>query len=210
MYDTSLLNSPTLQLFSAQELPKSEGHFQWLVTLAGFHLSELFQSSLECKSNFSPYNIFLSRRLQSLTWKVFQEWFEKPGSDVHDHLVVCRAYKILISSPLQTVFNTSQVGKSEPCLLHPSCLIGWAVVTCTGQLSWAKLNIRDPRAYSPRAAGNPLQTPPIPPYTTISTCAELGQWYPHNHDNCESVSKTVWEIISNPPDFSRSLKLAHL
>lgn len=55
-------------------------------------------------------------------------------------------------------------------------------------------------------SGHPL----IPPYTKIYTCAELGQRYPYNKDNCETVSKTLWEIISNPTDFLRSLKSAHL
>lgn len=35
-------------------------------------------------------------------------------------------------------------------------------------------------------------------------------WYSYSQDNCETYSKTLWEIISNSSDFLRSLKSAYL
>lgn len=176
MYDTSLLNSSSLQLFSAQELPESEEYFLWLATLAGFLFPELLQSSLEHMQKFSLYKIFWQGDPQPLICKVFQVLFIIPGSDVHNHLGVCRASKILSSSVIKIVLNTLHVGKSEPSLLHIQAVSYnklWQHILGSS----AKQNTIPEliACILPEELETFSRHPLIPPYTKIHTHAELEQ-----------------------------------
>lgn len=100
-----------------------------------------------------------------------------PGSDIHNHLAVCEASKILNSSLLKTVLNTLHVGKLEPSLLHIQAVsynILWQHILG----SPAKQNTIPELIESilPEELETLSTHPLIPPYAKPHTYAELARW----------------------------------